>query len=186
MGKVYCLLGRSAVGKSTIEKMLLQRGNFLPIVSYTTRPKRNNEVDGIDYHFITEAKFAEMMNQNLFAENTEYREWHYGTTKESIDLSKGNYVFVVECNGFKQIQDTLGKENVVGIYLYLADYWELLLRSINRQPHATVDQCKEICRRFISDFDTFKDVENLCVLKINNINANDTVDIILRNIKNGI
>lgn len=186
MGKIYCLIGRSAVGKSTIEKMLLKQGSFLPIVSYTTRPKRESEVDGIDYHFITDEQFQEMLANGEFAETSEYRGWHYGATKASIQLDKGNYIFVVETEGFKQVLSAYGKENVVGIYLYLNDYWELLLRSVNRQPHATAEQCKEMCRRFISDFDTFNEIEKYCVLKINNLNANDTVDIILRNIKNGI
>lgn len=186
MGKLYVLVGRSAVGKTTIQKMLAKSSGFKEIVSHTTRAKRDNEIDGVDYFFVSDEKFKEMLDNGEFLEYTVYNGWFYGLHKDQVNLSTGNYVCVLETDGLRQAINKLGKQNVVGIYLYLTDYWELLMRSLNRQPHATVDQCREMCRRFLSDFDTFKEAESLCVLKVNNINAKDTVDIILRNIKNGI
>lgn len=186
MGKLYVLIGRSAVGKTTIQKMLAKRSGFKEIVSHTTRAKRANEIEGVDYFFISDEKFQEMLDKEEFLEYTIYNGWFYGLHKDQVDLSTGNYICVLETAGLEQVLTKLGKSNVVGIYLYLTDYWELLKRSLDRQPHATVDQCREMCRRFLSDFDTFKEAEKLCILKINNNDAKDTVDIILRNIRNGI
>lgn len=186
MGKLYVVIGRSAVGKTTIQKMLAKSSGFKEIVSHTTRERRENEIEGIDYFYKSTEQFQEMLDNGEFLEYTEYNGWLYGLHRDQIDLSTGNYICVLETDGLKQVIEKLGRENVVGIYLYLTDYWELLMRSLNRQPHATIAQCKEMCRRFLSDFDTFKEAESLCVLKINNMNAKDTVDIILRNIRNGI
>lgn len=181
-GRLHVLFGRSAVGKTTIQKLL---GKYmLQGISCTTRPKRENEIDGIDYYFLTDEEFDKREKNGEFMEVVPYNNWKYATPYSSIDLTKGDYVLVTETEGFKQIREKLGKENVVGIYLYLSDPWELLKRSIDRQPHATEAQCNEICRRFLSDKETFKEAEKLAVLKINNINTSDTVDIILRNIKN--
>lgn len=180
MGKLFVVMGRSAVGKSTIERQLEKSGEFNRIVSYTSRAKRNGEVDGVDYNYVSKEKFAEMLANGEFLEHAEYNGWFYGVTKNSIDLSKGNYLLVAECEGFKEIREELGKENVVGIYLYLSDFWELLKRSIDRQPHATYAQCMEICRRFLSDTETFAEVEKLATLKINNVDSAETVRIIKR------
>jgi guanylate kinase len=180
MGKLYVVMGRSAVGKSTIERLLEKSGEFRRIVSYTSRAKRDGEVDGIDYNYVSKEKFADMLASDEFLEHAEYNGWFYGVTKNSVDLSKGNYLLVAECEGFKEIREKLGRDNVVGIYLYLSDYWELLKRSIDRQPHATYAQCMEMCRRFISDAVTFAEVEKLATLKINNVDSNQTVSIIKR------
>ena len=64
MSKVFCLMGKSSTGKDTIFKMLMQdvQLNLKPVISYTTRPKRTNETNGIEYYFIDETtldKFSE-------------------------------------------------------------------------------------------------------------------------------
>jgi guanylate kinase len=175
--KLYCLIGRSATGKSSVEKQLRKYG-LLPVVSYTTRPIRTGEVNGRDYNFVSDEEFNTMLNNGDILEHAVYNNWNYGTAKSSIDLNKGSYIIVVNPEGFVQLQNAFGKEKVVGIFVW-TPLWQLLRRSIYRQPNATEDQLKEICRRFISDFDTFKDADDICSLKVLNNNINDCANHII-------
>ena len=75
------LVGESASGKSSIEKNLVDNYGYKKIVSYTTRQPRQGEVDGIDYHYISENQFIKLQNEGYFAEVGEYNGWHYGTAK---------------------------------------------------------------------------------------------------------
>jgi guanylate kinase len=183
-GKLYVAVGFSGSGKSSVEKELHKHG-FLPVVSCSSRNRREYEVDGKDYYFLTRKQFEEKIKNDEMIEFTEYNSWLYGIEKKEIDLSKGNYVLVTNPQGLKQLKKHFGDDKVVGIYLYLSDHWELLRRTLDREPHASIDKCKEICRRYLSDFETFSEAEKACILKINNIHLKDTVDIILRNIANG-
>lgn len=186
MAKIYCILGFSCTGKSTIEKLLTETNQLQRVITTTSRPMRKGEFNGVDYNYISKEEFLIKKDLGKFIETAEYRGWFYGTPKEAIDLSnKKDYIIVVEPKGFYKMKELYG-DSVVGIYLYLQNHWELLMRGLNRQPHADKDACKEICRRYLSDFETFSEVEKKCILKINNIDAQETTQIILRNIKNGL
>ena len=89
MGKIYCLLGKSGSGKSTIEKLLEKKG-LKRIVSTTTRPMREGEIEGIDYHFVNEWEFYNFSEQGNFLERSSYNNWRYAIDKEynKIDLEK--------------------------------------------------------------------------------------------------
>ena len=116
------------------------------VISYTTRPIRENEIDGRDYNYISEEKFATLD----LLENTEYRNWHYGISKNSIDLTKSNYVCVIEPHGYRQIKRAIG-DDAVGILLKVNDR-DRLLRVLQRELNPDID---EIWRRFYSDIDLF-------------------------------
>jgi guanylate kinase len=181
MNKIYALFGKSCSGKSSIESILSQNG-FHKATSYTTRPPRNNERDGVDYYFIDNQTFENMRFNNEFVEYRNYKErWYYGLTKKEIDLSIGNWVVVVDLQGLEELKEYYGKENVVGIYLY-ADDRERLLRYLLRDANCDV---KEVIRRYNADEEDFSDerIKGKFTLSINNINAIDTINIILRNIK---
>ena len=70
---IVVLVGESASGKSTVAKILEQeQPNFSKVVTYTTRPMRDGEVDGIDYNFISNKKFNELVKQDFFVEHAIY------------------------------------------------------------------------------------------------------------------
>lgn len=52
------LMGKSAAGKDTLLNKLVAQGKYKPIISYTTRPMREGETDGVEYHFVTETQFS--------------------------------------------------------------------------------------------------------------------------------
>jgi len=135
----------SGSGKSTIEKMLEENG-IKRIISYTTRPMREGEVEGRDYYYVTEEEF----NKLDLIENTEYRKWHYGMKKQDVDLSKSNCVCVIEPHGYRQIKNAIGND-AIGILLKVNDR-DRLIRVLQRELEPDIE---EIWRRFNSDKNLF-------------------------------
>ena len=73
-----------------MQEMLKQYPTLHEIVSCTSRPKRENEIDGINYYFHTKDSFEKMIKNNEMLEYTIFNDWYYGTGLESIDKSKIN------------------------------------------------------------------------------------------------
>jgi guanylate kinase len=166
----------SASGKSTVERILEQKG-YNRVISCTTRPIRENEIEDVDYHYVTDEEFKKLADSNDLLENTQYREWHYGIRKSDIDFSKDN-ICVIEPNGYRQIKQQLG-EQVIGVYLKVEDK-ERLLRSLHRE---VFPDCNEIVRRFISDKELFKGIEDEVDIVIDNWYTYETVDKIVQFVK---
>lgn len=80
------LVGKAASGKDFL-KSKMERKGFRTGVSHTTRPARPGEVDGVDYHFIDDVKFIEMIGQEQFIEYMEFNGWFYGQTEEDFNAS---------------------------------------------------------------------------------------------------
>jgi len=76
---MICIVGKSGSGKSELCNALTNKG-YNKVITYTTRPPRDGEVDGIDYHFVDDEYFEE--HQNDFLETATYRGWQYGSMKK--------------------------------------------------------------------------------------------------------
>lgn len=93
------LTGASASGKSEVGKILSKKYNINKVVTYTTRPMRLNEVDGIDYHFISFTEFERLKDNDFFFETMKYNENYYGTSLQSLN----NDVYVIlDFNGLRK------------------------------------------------------------------------------------
>lgn len=171
MFNIIVLIGESASGKSTIEKELVNRG-LKKIVSYTTRPIRQNEKDGIDYHYINKEEFLSKLKNGFFAEYTIYNEWYYGiATNDCID----NAVVVVEPHGFRQLKQMDGM-NIISFYIKVNER-ERLIRMVKRG-----DNLLEVFRRIFSDQGVFQFIENevnYVIYNNNNINIKNNVNKII-------
>lgn len=115
------ICGRSGSGKSTMERLLSERMGFNVVISTTTREIRENEVKGVNYHFVSLKEFEQLRNENKLIEDNSYLGNYYGIESENLtDRS----VAVVEFNGAKQIKERLkkaGQEEPVIIYLDASD-----------------------------------------------------------------
>ncbi len=92
IGKIIIIVAPSGSGKSTLIKMLkVDFPNLLESVSYTTRPKREGEVDGVHYFFIDKETFLEMKEKGDFIEWAEVHKNFYGTSKTFVNkkINKG-------------------------------------------------------------------------------------------------
>ena len=145
----------SGVGKTTITKKIQQKYQSFKIsVSHTTRTPRSNEVDGVDYHFISHEKFEELVKQKKFYEYAKIFDNFYGPLKESVDLAikKNDIIFDIDWQGTQQLSKFKNLK-LIKIFLIASNKEELKKRLIKRNQNTV----KEIEKRFNS-FD--KDIKN--------------------------
>lgn len=163
MGKIFCVMGKSATGKDTIYQKLLTESKLelKRIIPYTTRPIREGEVEGREYHFCTEEDVqrldAEGRIVELRAYNTVYGVWKYFTVDDgNIQLEKENYLLIGTLEAYTRIRDYFGKDKVCPIYIEVED-GERLLRAIAREKSQDVPKYEEMCRRFLADAKDFSE-----------------------------
>lgn len=124
---IYVLFGKSGAGKDAVLKGLVECG-YIPIVSTTSRPIRENERPGIDYYFVTREKFESMIENNELIEYRSYNTlvdnipdiWYYGVAKQEFDPNK-NYVTVLDVTGLASFIDEYGQENITSCYIDVSD-----------------------------------------------------------------
>lgn len=149
--KVIAICGKSASGKDTLLRILLQMFPQLhKIVNSTTRPQRDYEVNGKDYYFLSLEEFIEQdCIQNKMIETAQFREWYYGTSIEALELNKIN-VGVFNPTGLYN----LTKRDDIDLYVVYVNATdkERLLRSLMREENPDVD---EIIRRYLADKEDF-------------------------------
>lgn len=101
--------GPSGVGKSTIVDEVVVRTDSRYSVSATTKTPRQGEVDGIDYHFVTEEAFREAVDHGLMLEWAEYAGYLYGTPEREVQAAfddQVNLILNIEIEGAKQIRQS--------------------------------------------------------------------------------
>jgi guanylate kinase len=98
-----------------IRRLLERRPDYRLSVSATTRPARPGEVDGRDYHFLTEQEFERRLAAGDFLEHALYAGNHYGTLKEEVDRTPGNLVLEIEVEGARQVRKALPEATQVFI-----------------------------------------------------------------------
>jgi len=193
MGKIFVLMGKSATGKDTIYKELFKLDLDLnTIITYTTRPMRENEKEGKEYHFVTKKDLERLKNENKVIEhrayNTVYGEWNYFTVDDGqIDLNNKDYLVIGTLASYSQIKNYYKNDNVIPIYVYVDDGIRLE-RALNREREQKEPKYEEMCRRFLADSKDFseKKLEEVGVLKENrfeNIRLNKCIKDIANFIK---
>lgn len=116
-GLLFVVSSPSGAGKTTLCRRL--QGEFPALtfsVSFTTRPKRGNEVDGVDYHFVDGARFEKMVDEDAFAEWAEVHGNRYGTAWETIkaNIEAGRDVlFDIDWQGATALKDKLPADTVM-------------------------------------------------------------------------
>ncbi len=166
MGKIFCVMGKSATGKDSIYQMLLQENTLQlqRIIPYTTRPIREGEAEGREYHFCEESDVKRLEEDGKIVElrtyQTVYGPWKYFTVNDgSIQLDSQSYLLIGTLEAYIKIRDYFGEKNVVPIYIEVED-GERLLRAISREKQQDTPKYEEMCRRFLADAQDFSE-ENL-------------------------
>ena len=145
----------SGVGKTTLTKKIQQKHQSFKIsVSHTTRTPRSNEIDGVDYFFISKKEFEKLIKEKKFYEHAEIFNNYYGTLKKHVDeaILENDIIFDIDWQGTKQLSE-FKNLNLIKIYLITENKEELKKRLINRNQNTP----EEVEKRFKS-FD--KDVEH--------------------------
>ena len=165
MGHIFYVMGKSASGKDTIYKILRERlPQIRTVVPYTTRPIREGEQDGVEYHFVDDKQLAELETDGKIVElrayNTVHGIWKYFTVDDGqIDLEQGDYLLIGTLETYEKIREYYGVEHLVPIYIEVED-GERLARALERERRQAVPKYKEMCRRFLADEEDFCE-ENL-------------------------
>ncbi len=156
----------SGVGKTTLTKKIQQKYQTFKIsVSYTTRPPRSNEVDGVDYHFVSKDNFEKLMNENKFYEYAKIFENYYGTLKKSVDqtLLTNDILFDIDWQGTKQLSK-FKNLNLIKIYLITDNREELKKRLIKRNQN-TQEEIEKRFKSFDKDIKNWKDYDYIIINK---------------------
>ena len=167
----------SGVGKTTITKKIQQKyRNFKISVSHTTRTPRSNEVDGIDYYFVSHKKFEDLINQKKFYEHAKIFENYYGTLKENVDkaINKNDIIFDIDWQGTKQLSK-FKNLNLIKIFLVTGDKEELKNRLIKRNQN-TKEEVDKRFKSFDEDIKKWKDYDYIII--------NKNLDVCFRQIEN--
>ncbi len=111
LGTLYVIAAPSGGGKTSLVNAVLQADSHIEVsVSHTTRPKRPGEVDGKDYHFVTEEAFLDLVNQGKFVEYATVFKHYYGTSRDWLTqkLESGmDVVLEIDWQGARQIESKL-------------------------------------------------------------------------------
>ncbi|MBB2181292.1 guanylate kinase [Lachnospiraceae bacterium MD1] len=193
MGRIFIVMGKSATGKDTIYKRLLETEelNLKTAVMYTTRPIRKSEVNGVEYIFVNEEKLHELQKQNKIIEHRSYETihgtWHYFTVNDGqIQLEKSDYLMIGTLETYQQIREYFGKDKVIPIYIEVEDGIRLM-RAIKREQKQEQPKYAEMCRRYLADEEDFSE-ENLkkygITKRYQNIDINICLFNVIEDIKN--
>lgn len=162
---LFVISGHSGSGKTSLMRSLC--GTHMEVVSATTRGKRDNEVEGIDYYYIDKEEFYDLLEENEFAEYTNYYNSpsEYGITKAELHrkLQYGNAYAIVDYNGLQQLKNYY--PNVVSIFLYTGK--------------------EEARKRMLERGDTNKDIEIRLSTYEKEMLTSHNYDYVIKNVKFG-
>jgi len=133
---ILLISGPSGAGKSTVYQELMRREPRLGFsVSTTTRPPRTGEEDGVHYHFVDQAAFAQQVDEDAFLEWAEVHDQRYGTRRADVEAmeAEGRIPLLdIDVQGGVQILEKMG-DQVVSVFLFPPSWEDLESRLRGRQ-----------------------------------------------------
>lgn len=163
MGKIFCLMGKSASGKDSVYRRIMEDRELglKRIVPYTTRPVRQGEQDGVEYYFVTERKLQELQEAGKIVELRAYDTvcgiWKYFTVcDDRMDLEQNDYAVIGTLDSWHAMCGYFGRERMVPVYIEVEDGLRLE-RAVVREREQEKPQYAELCRRFLADSEDFSE-----------------------------
>lgn len=153
------ILGKTASGKNTIINKLVKNYGFKQLVTYTTRPKRKGEIEGVTYHYISLEEFKKKDREGFFAESSYFcpasgGEWAYGTSLEDFKKADDKTVLITNPRGYYSLLSNIGLGHACSIYIIAKE--DILLDRLEERG----DSFLEAQRRIVADREDFEDVGN--------------------------
>ncbi len=140
-GLLIILSGPSGVGKNCVRQEIMKSGklDLAYSISMTTREKREKEVDGVDYYFVSDEEFQKNIDAGNFLEWASFVGHRYGTPKDKVEelRNKGKNVFLeIEINGASQVLSKVHDDRVISFFLMPPSFAALEKRIRKRQTES--------------------------------------------------
>ena len=167
MKNILILCGKAASGKDTLKRYIVEALElsgieFNNVVNTTTRPPREGEVDGVNYHFCSAEEMTKKILNDEMAEAVLFNDWVYGTENKALSEDKLN-VGIFNLEGIEALRQN-PNHNIFAIYLDVEDSVRLI-RYLNRE-NMTKEKINEMFRRYKADEIDFADVDDLVDYKL--------------------
>ncbi len=157
-GLLIILSGPSGVGKGTIRQELMSDPslNLWYSVSLTTRKMRAGEVDGREYHFVSNKVFEENIKNGNLLEHTRFVDHYYGTPKDNVEAMRAegkNVLLEIDVNGARQVMSKISSSDLVTFFILPPNFAELekRIRGRNTEGEKTVEGRLERARIELED-----------------------------------
>ena len=140
-GLLIILSGPSGVGKETVRTRLdkIRKFELTYSISMTTRAPRNQEVDGVNYYFVSEAEFKKNIENDNFLEYAKFVGNYYGTPRDKVEALRDaghNVLLEIEINGARQVMSKVHDEGVISFFLMPPSLSALEDRIRNRKTES--------------------------------------------------
>jgi len=141
-GLLFIISAPSGSGKTTLVRRLIDSMSDITVsVSHTTRPQRKGETDGVDYFFIDDARFQDMIDDGRFLEHALVFDHHYGTARDTVEQQLGNghdVILEIDWQGARQVR--AGMPENISIFIAPPSYKTLVerLHTRGREDDATI------------------------------------------------
>ena len=167
MKNILILCGKAASGKDTLKRYIVEALElsgieFNNVVNTTTRPPREGEVDGVNYHFCSAEEMTKKILNDEMAEAVLFNDWVYGTENKALSEDKLN-VGIFNLEGIEALRQN-PNHNIFAVYLDVEDSVRLI-RYLNRD-NMTKEKINEMFRRYKADEIDFADVDDLVDYKL--------------------
>lgn len=162
MRYIFYITGKSASGKDSIYTALMndEKLNLSPIVLNTTRPMRDGEAEGKEYHFVDENEYQRLLKAGEVLEcrtyDTVHGPWRYFTVSSSVERSRDYYLGIGTLESYKGLRDHFGGGRIIPIYVEVDD-GDRLIRAIERERESGKPDYREMCRRYLADDEDFSE-----------------------------
>ena len=140
-GLLIILSGPSGVGKETVRQRLeeIRKFNLVYSISMTTRQPRNQEVDGVNYYFVSQEEFKKNIANDNFLEYAKFVGNYYGTPKDKVEALRNqglNVLLEIEINGAKQVLSKVKDDRVISFFLMPPSLEDLEARIRKRKTES--------------------------------------------------
>ena len=156
-------MGKSSSGKDSLYRELMndQQLGLKRIVPYTTRPLREGEQEGVEYHFVDENRLRQLEEAGKIVElrayDTVHGVWKYFTVcEDDMDLSKDSYAVIGTLQSWNAMCEYFGRDKMVPVYIEVEDGLRLE-RALSRERSQANPRYTELCRRFLADTEDFSE-----------------------------
>ncbi|MBR1844390.1 MAG: guanylate kinase [Lachnospiraceae bacterium] len=172
---IYYIMGKSASGKDTLYKRLLDaKLDLRTIPIYTTRPKRDGEMEGHEYHFVDERYIEDnaykVIEKRVY--DTVFGPWIYATIDDGSIVDEHNYLMIGTLESYVAVRDYYGKDKVYPIYMEVDDEIRRE-RALKREREQKTPKYDEMERRFKADKIDFSEEKINAAGIVKRYNAND-------------